>query len=468
MRCAECAIDPLPPAQYCECCGRKHAAAASAAPEPTAPEERVAYAAPCESCGGPSDNETSLCTSCRRVFQDFLDPDPMTPASDRPATAAEPTLIVEASPVTGLAQSGRVTDAPHWFDVALAALPPSAFADAAPMSPRDLLAAEAEATKAEVAREEAARVEAAEAEGAQLKAARAEAERIEAARVEAAKMKAVREEAVKEVAARALAAKDKTAQSERRRPTPTVATPPTASTRYGASIRSRRQTGSMMRVAVVVLVTASGLGLGGYWFKIQGLSLPGQAQRTPVAPTAIVAEPVSTSPPPAVVRKTAKAREVTAAAEQSRVVPSRVPPAVATTRPVASVPVKVDVPVYEATTSRPAAVVPSLPASSAAPLPPFFETRDVNVAPQVAGRVALQLPDGLRAHELNDIVVVHVLVSQSGQPSNLSLLRRSKAGRSVDDAVVTAVKQWTFSPARKKGEVVSCWLNVGVPVGRTN
>jgi len=337
------------------------------------------------------------------------------------------------------------------------------------MSPRDLLAAEAEATKAEVAREEAARVEAAEAEGAQLKAARAEAERIEAARVEAAKMKAVREEAVKEVAARALAAKDKTAQSERCRPTPTVARPPTASTRYGASIHSRRQTRSMMRVAAVVLVTASGLGLGGYWFKIQGLSLPGQAQRAPADPTAIVAEPVSMSPPAAVVRKTAKARDVTAATDKSRVVSSRVPPAVGTTRPVASVPGKVvDVPVYEATTSRPAAVVPSLPASSAAPLPPFFETRDVNVAPQVAGRVALQLPDGLRAHELNDIVVVHVLVSQSGQPSNLSLLRRSKAGRSVDDAVVTAVKQWTFSPARKKGEVVSCWLNVGVPVGRTN
>jgi hypothetical protein len=33
---------------------------------------------------------------------------------------------------------------------------------------------------------------------------------------------------------------------------------------------------------------------------------------------------------------------------------------------------------------------------------------------------------------------------------------------------VAAVKQCTFSPARKKGEAVSCWLNVGVPVGRAN
>jgi hypothetical protein len=32
----------------------------------------------------------------------------------------------------------------------------------------------------------------------------------------------------------------------------------------------------------------------------------------------------------------------------------------------------------------------------------------------------------------------------------------------VDDAVVAAVKQWTFTPARKRGEAVSCWFNVGV------
>ena len=106
------------------------------------------------------------------------------------------------------------------------------------------------------------------------------------------------------------------------------------------------------------------------------------------------------------------------------------------------------------------------PAPSAAPSRPFFETRDVNVSPQVASRVEPQLPDSLRGHELNDVVVVHLLVSQSGHPSSISLLRRSKSGQPLDDAVVAAVKQWTFSPALKKGEAVSCWLNIGVPVGR--
>jgi protein TonB len=117
---------------------------------------------------------------------------------------------------------------------------------------------------------------------------------------------------------------------------------------------------------------------------------------------------------------------------------------------------------------EPVVEAPPPPAPSKAPLGPFFETRDVSEAPQVASRVQPQIPDDLRARELNEVVVVHLLVSQSGHPSSVSLLRRSKAGRSLDDAVVAAVKQWTFSPARKRGEAVSCWLNVGVPVGRVN
>jgi TonB family protein len=74
------------------------------------------------------------------------------------------------------------------------------------------------------------------------------------------------------------------------------------------------------------------------------------------------------------------------------------------------------------------------------------------------------VPDSLGP--LNDVVVVRVLVSQTGHPSVVSLLRRSKAGSALDEAVVAAVKQWTFSPARKRGEAVSCWFNVGVPINR--
>jgi TonB family protein len=104
-----------------------------------------------------------------------------------------------------------------------------------------------------------------------------------------------------------------------------------------------------------------------------------------------------------------------------------------------------------------------------APTPPagrLFEPGDVDELPRVATRVEPQLPDDLAKRFPKDVVVVRVLVSQSGHPFRVSLLRRSLGGRSLDDAIVGAVSQWTFSPARKRGEAVSCWMNFGVPIGR--
>lgn len=117
----------------------------------------------------------------------------------------------------------------------------------------------------------------------------------------------------------------------------------------------------------------------------------------------------------------------------------------------------------------PAARKPVAAASSVtptAPVGPVFELRDVNESPRVATRVEPRLPSALRARKINEIVIVRALVSQSGHPSQVSLLRRSKAGPELDDVVLAAVNEWTFSPARKKGEAVSCWFNFGVSVGR--
>ncbi len=74
------------------------------------------------------------------------------------------------------------------------------------------------------------------------------------------------------------------------------------------------------------------------------------------------------------------------------------------------------------------------------------------------------MPDDLQSRARNEIVIVRMLVSHSGLPSRVSLLRRSKAGPRLDDAVIAAVSQWTFSPAKRRGEAVSCWFNMGVPV----
>jgi TonB family protein len=118
------------------------------------------------------------------------------------------------------------------------------------------------------------------------------------------------------------------------------------------------------------------------------------------------------------------------------------------------------------TNERVAAIsIDSTPRPAPAPAAgPFFETKDVNEPPRVQRRVDPHVPAALRARAVNEIVIVRVLVSQGGHPSRVSLLRRSKTGPPLDDAVVAAVNHWTFSPARKRGEAVSCWLNIGVPV----
>src|SRR5262249_47062716 len=129
----------------------------------------------------------------------------------------------------------------------------------------------------------------------------------------------------------------------------------------------------------------------------------------------------------------------------------------------------VTAPLPEATPPPVAEVVAApAPAAPAAPVGPFFETTDGNEAPQVAKPAGAPLPQEFRGRPLNEILVVRILVSQSGHPFRVSLLRRSKAGPSLDSAVIEAVNRWAFLPAKRRGEPVSCWLNMGVPVGQSN
>ncbi len=125
-------------------------------------------------------------------------------------------------------------------------------------------------------------------------------------------------------------------------------------------------------------------------------------------------------------------------------------------------------PAPEVAPPPPVAAPEPKPEAPAAPIGQFFETRDVNEAPKIATKVEPQVPDDLRDRPLNEIVIVRVLVTQTGHAHMVNLLRRSKAGPSLDNAIVAAVKQWTFVPARKRGEAVSCWYHVGVPVNRAN
>lgn len=129
-----------------------------------------------------------------------------------------------------------------------------------------------------------------------------------------------------------------------------------------------------------------------------------------------------------------------------------------------SQPVKTSTRTAAVTRASAAMSVPADAVTAAAPAGRLFEPSEVDTRPAVVTRVEPRVPREIG----NDVVVLRLLVSQTGHPYRVGLLRKSRAGSSVDDAVVGAVSRWTFSPARKKGEAVSCWYNVAVPLGQAD
>ena len=172
------------------------------------------------------------------------------------------------------------------------------------------------------------------------------------------------------------------------------------------------------------------------------------------APTRVPAPPPAPSTTPALATPPRPAPKPTRPPDQSAVEA----PVLAVNAPSAA-----SLPAAEPVTVA-APPTPSTPGPSAAARGPLFETNDVDRAPQVTERVEPDLPDGADQAR-QEIVIVRVLVSQAGNPTLVSLLRPSKSGSALDAAVVDAVKRWTFAPAVRRGEAVSCFLNVAVPVG---
>ena len=72
-------------------------------------------------------------------------------------------------------------------------------------------------------------------------------------------------------------------------------------------------------------------------------------------------------------------------------------------------------------------------------------------------------PDDAAQQKVQDVVVLQVLVDTAGRPESVKLLRGSRKAPSLDEAATAAVRQWTFKPAKKDGQTVPCWFNVGVP-----
>ena len=433
VNCAECQKEPLTPGHFCPCCGRKLSLQERRALETNAPPTR------CQSCGVFS-TDGELCKSCQQAFGAVLGTTTVTPPSNDSATAASQKPPV----VEMMAELPQVPDVAQVAHVALP--PPVAKVDAVKQ------AAAAEIAKAETAR------------------------------------------AVADLTAQAHLARAKNstiAPSIPRRPI--VSAPP---------LPQQRSRTPMLITAVTVIVVVIGAAEGARRFGLhspqQGASEGQQVEaaaavntvthaarpakpsdtrsavkivaenRAPAIPMAQAALSPKPSPkllPKPTAKPTPKPTPKAAAVRrppvrQANSSNQRVVPVVAPAAPPATL-----APVPASPT---AAVAVNSPRASAPPVGRLFERKDVDQPPQVATRVAPKLPANVPDHMRNGTVVVRVLVSRTGHASSVSLLRGSTLGRSSDEAVIAAVTQWTFSPAKKQGEPVNCWFNIGVPLAQAN
>lgn len=182
------------------------------------------------------------------------------------------------------------------------------------------------------------------------------------------------------------------------------------------------------------------------------------AEQPPAVPTAPPPAPVDLPPaaPPAVSVAPATARQTAPPQPSAR--------ATRTQAPASKPPASVVLPPAQ----PPAAATPAPEPAAAAPVArpaarQVYGTTEVDERPQVLKQVAPVHPPDLARRGIEDVVVLKVLVARDGRAEEVQVLRGSRKDDRFDAAAVAAVQQWTFAPARKSGEPVASWYNVGVP-----
>jgi TonB family protein len=421
VRCHECKDAPTEQHNYCECCGRPLPAQTAVPSEKPAAEPHVAR---CESCGAPS-GDMDLCPACQEAFQSVLETkknaEAAPPAQDPIADIFEAAL--EQAKTAPLARPVFAEpEAPSAQPIVASAPPivplPSAHVELPkPSSPAVFEPAPQPALKP--------------------------LQQVRSAPVE-------------------------------RKPARTSAPQPVVPPARPAG-NATRTVG--ISLATVVIAAAIGIPLGQHFATRQAATAAAEPQPANVpAAQATAGERRPTQPPPAPKPEPAPAFvETPPPAPKRAAAPSRPAPVKASRTPrqpnpstAASVPVTPPAAVVAEVLPAAEPVAPPPPAPApAAPVGPFFQVNQVNQPPQVVSRVEPAVPADVQG-AVNDVVIVKVLVSQAGEAAIVSLVRRSRSGPALDDAVVEAVKQWTFAPAKKRGEAVSCWFHVGVPVVRAD
>jgi protein TonB len=95
------------------------------------------------------------------------------------------------------------------------------------------------------------------------------------------------------------------------------------------------------------------------------------------------------------------------------------------------------------------------PAAAAAP------AEEILVPARIKTVVKPTYPPMALRQRIGGIVILRVLVAESGRPLDVQVLRGVRGG--LSEAATIAVRRWTFEPATKNGKPVEAWTTVPIP-----
>ncbi|MDZ7292838.1 MAG: M56 family metallopeptidase [candidate division KSB1 bacterium] len=89
--------------------------------------------------------------------------------------------------------------------------------------------------------------------------------------------------------------------------------------------------------------------------------------------------------------------------------------------------------------------------------PADMPTVEYDIAPQVTKRVEPQYPELARKAGIEGRVLIKILIKENGQVGDAKVIECSAPNVGLEEAALTAAKQWVFSPAKKQAEPVAIW-----------
>jgi len=180
---------------------------------------------------------------------------------------------------------------------------------------------------------------------------------------------------------------------------------------------------------------------------------------TPVPPTRTTT-PTRTAPPPTATRTATPSRRPLPPTETRT--PTPVPLSPTATRTRTAAPTRTPTATRTATAAPTAIPIPP----TATPIPPSptraaIPPAEANRPPRPIESPMPVYPEEALKNRIRGNVVLRVLVSESGEPSDIRVVHGARGG--LTEAAVAAVRRWRFDPARKSGKPVPAYYTVRVP-----